>query len=472
MKTFPMFLKMEDRSVVIVGGGEQAAQKCRLMLKTEARIIVAADELEQELSALHRQGRIDWHRDAIAPSLFDDTALVFVATGCPGADAAIHALAKCAGAVVNVVDAPHLCDAITPSIVDRDPVVVAIGTEGTAPVLARQIKTRVEETLEPRLGDLAALAGRLRDAVAQHVPQPSRRAFWRWVFSGKPREVHGRGAEREAAEIIKHAIADGGRISGDQPGAVSLVGAGAGKRDLITMRGVQRLQEADIIYYDRLLDPKVLEYARRDAERVCVGKAPGAQAWPQDKINGLLVSAAKQGKRVVRLKCGDPGIFARGQEEAEALGQAGISFEIVPGVTAACVAAASAGGFLTERDRTDTLVLATGMGRDGTAPTDCAEHLHRGTTLALYMSVHAAPEIRQRLLAKGCSADLRVKIVANADRPEMRIVETTLGELDKAASEIDNPAIIFVRNEKAAEMPHWTPRTLRLPPREAVQIAV
>ncbi len=450
MKTFPMFLKMEGRSVVIVGGGEQAAQKCRLMLKTEARIIIAADELEDELRALHRQGRIDWYEGAIAPALFEDMALVFVATGCPGTDVAIHSLAKCAGAVVNVVDAPHLCDAITPSIVDRDPVVVAIGTEGTAPVLARQIKTRIEATLESRLGDLAALAGRLRDTVAQHVPRPSRRAFWRWVFSGKPREVHGRGAEREAAEIIKHAIADGGSVSNEQPGAVSLVGAGAGKRDLITMRGVQRLQEADTIFYDRLIDPEVLEYARRDAERVCVGKAPGTQAWPQDRINGLLVSAAKQGKRVVRLKCGDPGIFARGQEEAEALDHAGISFEIVPGVTAACVAAASAGGFLTERDRTDTLVLATGMGRDGAAPTDCAEHLHSGTTLALYMSVNSAADVQRRLLSKGCRSDLEVKVVASADRPEMRIVETTLGKLDKVAATIENPAIIFIRNNKTA----------------------
>ena len=166
MKTFPMFLRMTGRKVVIAGGGEQAAQKCRLILKTEARIVVLAPELDPELRALHHAGRIDWETGAITALSFSDTALVFVATGCPGVDAALHDLAKIAGATVNVVDQPDLCDAITPSIVDRDPVVVAIGTEGTAPVLARQIKTRLEQSLEPRLGEMAALAGRLRGLAA------------------------------------------------------------------------------------------------------------------------------------------------------------------------------------------------------------------------------------------------------------------------------------------------------------------
>lgn len=451
MKTFPMFLTMENRRVVIVGGGEQAAQKCRLMLKTEARITVAALDLEEELAALARTGRIDWHEGSIAPSLFAETALVFVATGCKGADAAIHALAKAAGALVNVVDAPELCDAITPSLVDRDPVVVAIGTEGTAPVLARQIKTKVEEMLEPRLGDLAALAGRLRGAVAMRVPQSARRGFWRWVFSDAPRQAHARGAEREAAEAIKRAIAQGQAPAQDKSGSVALVGAGAGARDLITLRGVQRLQEADIIFHDRLIDDGVLEYARRDAERVFVGKAPGAHPWPQDRINSLLVSAARQGKRVVRLKCGDPGIFARGAEEAEALDAAGIPVEIVPGVTAACVAAASAGTFLTERKRTDTLILSTGACRKGDRLPDYSDLLRKGTTLALYMAVSSAPRIAGDLMASGCPAELPVEIISEAATPRERIERCTLSTLPQRMQDakIANPAMIIVHYPKS-----------------------
>ena len=451
MKTFPMFLRMEDRRVVIVGGGEQAAQKCRLMLKTEARIVVAADALEPELAGLAAEGRIDWHRARIEAALFEETALVFLASGCPGLDAALHAVAKAAGAVVNVVDAPDLCDAITPSIVDRDPVVVAIGTEGTAPLLARQIKTRVEEMLEPRLGDLAALGGRLREAVAQQVPRSKRRDFWRWVFSGEPRQTHARGGEREAAMLIKQAIADGG-APGVAKGTVSLVGAGAGSRDLITLRGVQRLQEADIIFYDRLIDPDILEYARRDAERVLVGKAPGAHPWPQDRINGVMVAAAKRGQRVVRLKCGDPGIFARGREEADALDAAGLDYEIVPGVTAASVAAASTKGFLTERGATDTLVLSTGACREGDALPDWAATLTPGTTLALYMSVGCAAQIQEHLLRAGRCASTPVEIVGNADRPGEKVVAATLGTLAEsiAAHGIGNPAIITIRHGKTA----------------------
>lgn len=447
MKTFPMFLRMEDRRVVIVGGGEQAAQKCRLMLKTEARIVVAAPSLDEELAALAHQGRIEWHAGAVTPALFADTALVFIATGCAGADAALHGLAREAGATVNVVDAPDLCDALTPSIVDRDPVVVAIGTEGTAPVLARQIKTRVEEILEPRLGDLASLAGRLRDAVARRVPREKRRAFWRWVFSASPRQSHARGAERQTAQAIKQAIEQGAAPETREGGFVSLVGAGPGSRDLITLRGVQRLQEADIIFYDRLVDPDVLEYARRDAERVYVGKVPGAHVWPQERINSVLVAAARRGQRVVRLKCGDPGIFARGREEVNALEEAGLPFEIVPGVTAACAASAAAGSFLTERGSTDTLVLSTGTSRVGASSPDWAAHLREGTTLALYMPVCSVGEIQRNLLKAGMSSHLPVEIVASAATPRERIVRCELGTLSTSVAKhrIESPAMILIR---------------------------
>lgn len=420
MKTFPMFLQMAGRRVVIVGGGEQAAQKTRLMLKTEAAITVISDVVDDELADLAAAGRVTQQRCGIVAQDFADTALVFVATGCPGADGALHALAKAAGATVNVVDQPALCDAITPSIVDRDPVVVAIGTEGTAPVLARQIKTQVEQMLEPELGALASLAGRLRASAAQHLGPRARRDLWRWVFGDAPRHTHARGAQRETAQMIKQAIATG-EFGHESGGSVALVGAGPGAKDLITLRGVQRLQEADVIYYDRLVDPEILELARRDAERVYVGKRPGCHSWPQEKITQTIVAAAKGGARVVRLKCGDPGIFARGLEEIEALRAADIPVEIVPGVTAASGVAAASGQTLTERDEIDTLVLTTGHVSDGCAVPDVLQAIAPGTCVALYMAVRAAPRISAYLAAHHAPGDIDVTIVAHA-QTEAQIV--------------------------------------------------
>ncbi|WP_298359967.1 siroheme synthase CysG [uncultured Litoreibacter sp.] len=415
MKTFPMFLQLAGRRVVIMGGGEQAAQKARLILKTDAEISVWAPVLDPELSGLAAEGRITHHKGPVTPDSFAESALSFIATGCPGLDMALHALAKEAGALVNVVDQPQLCDAITPSIVDRDPVVVAIGTEGTAPVLARQIKTKVEGILEPRLGDLAALAGRMRGAAAARLNPRARRDLWRWVFNGRPRQTFTNGAERQAAKLIKSAI-ETGEFGATKGGSVSLVGAGPGAKDLLTMRGVQRLQEADVIYYDRLLDAEVLELARRDAERIYVGKAPGCHSWPQEKITQTLVTAARNGRRVVRLKCGDPGVFGRCAEEVDALKANNIPFEIVPGVTAACAAAASLGESLTERGKIDTLVLTTGHRQDGYALPAPISNIRPGTCVALYMAVGAAPRIVAHLKANHPDAAFHVDVVAKAQR--------------------------------------------------------
>ena len=450
MKTFPMFLKMVGRDVVIVGGGEQAAQKARLMLKTEARLILLAPVLDEELQALVDTGRAVHDTGAIGPAHFANAALVFIATGCPGLDAAVHALAKAAGAVVNVVDQPALCDALTPSIVDRDPVVVAIGTEGAAPVLARQIKTRIETMLEPRLGEFASLAGRMRDAVAQRVPREGRRAFWRWAFSETPRRMHAAGAERDAARALKDAIAGGGAPDADALGVISLVGAGPGSADLLTMRAVQRLQEADIIFYDRLVDPAVLELARRDAERVYVGKAVGACAWPQERIDAIIVAAAKQGKRVVRLKSGDPCVFGRASEELAAARAAGLTVEIVPGVTAATAAAASIGQSLTERGQTDRLVFATGTCRDGDEAPDWGRILTPGTALALYMGVRKAAEIQHSLLESGLPPESIVEIISAASTVNERHVSARIDALAETIEieKIPSPSILLVRRPK------------------------
>lgn len=449
MKTFPMFIQMEGRRVVIIGGGEQAAQKTRLMLKTEAHIIVHSDCLDDELAALAAAGRITHQRGTIHADDLRNVALVFIATGCRGADMALHALAKTAGASVNVVDQPALCDMITPSIVDRDPVVVAIGTEGTAPVLARQIKTQIEQMLEPNLGDLASLAGRLRASAAARLGPRARRDLWRWVFGDAPRRTHASGAAREAAQMIKKAITTGD-FDQQTGGSVALVGAGPGAKDLITLRGVQRLQEADVIYYDRLVDPEILELARRDAERIYVGKRPGCHSWPQEKITQTVVTAARNGARVVRLKCGDPGIFARSMEEMDAIRAAGIPLEIVPGVTAACGAAAASGQTLTERDTIDTVILTTGHLTNGCAVPDAVKNLVPGSCLGLYMSVSTAPQISAYLATRHDASDIVVTIVAHAQSARQTIATCDITTLATTLEQhgITDTAMLFLKLRK------------------------
>ena len=451
MKSFPMFIRTTGRRVVIVGDGEQAAQKARLVLKTDADIVLAASEPEVELKDLITKGRAHWHQGSITPALFEGAAMGFVATGCPGLDASIHTLAQEAGCPVNVVDQPDLCDLTTPSLVDRDPVVVAIGTEGTAPVLARQIKTNVEEVLSPDLGGLAALAGRLRGAVAHHVARDKRRAFWAWVFAEGPRAAWDRGSEAEATRDIKDAIAAGSAPTSSQEGIVSLIGAGPGAKDLLTLRAVARLQEADIIYYDRLVDAEVLELARRDAERVYVGKVVGASAWPQARINTLIVKEARKGRNVVRLKSGDPGIFGRAGEEIAAAHAAGVTVEIVPGVTAACAAGASAGISLTERGVTDTLVLATATGAHGGVLPDSVRFSGPGTSTAFYMAMRQSGAIQHALLGRGLPECAPVTLAINVSKPDEKVLTCTAGTLEEtvAAHDITGCAIILVTWPKA-----------------------
>lgn len=329
MKTFPMFLKMAERHVVIAGGGEQAAQKARLILKTEARITLLAKELDPELTDLVETGRATQDTGPVGTASFQGAALVFIATGCVATDVCLHALARAAGAVVNVVDQPDLCDAYTPSIVDRDPVVVAIGTEGNAPVLGRQIKTQVEQLLEPRLGDFARLAGRLRDSVARHVRAEKRRDFWRWMFAGEPRQLHARGSDHRAARLLKEAVAEGRAPDAHIGGALSLLEAGAGAPDLLTLRAVQRLQEADVIYISPGIAPEILEYARRDAERVWMNHCEAPRA---DGLSNVVAADARNGRVVVQLVAET--VTLAQENGLLQLAEEGVHAEIVAGIAA------------------------------------------------------------------------------------------------------------------------------------------
>ncbi|MEM6565027.1 MAG: siroheme synthase CysG [Pseudomonadota bacterium] len=445
MKAFPMFIKTTGRRVVIVGGGEQAAQKARLMLKTDCDLVLVAEALDDELRDLVDDGRAQ-HEPCLAAQVFQGAVMVFVGTGCPGFDAAAHDIAKAAGCLVNVVDQPTLCDITTPALVDRDPIVVAIGSEGTSPVLTREIKTRLEQMLPQNLGGLAALAGRLRAGVSQRVARSQRRALWAWVFKSEPRDLWVRGQERDAARAIKSAIAKGGPPKLQTAGSLALVGAGPGARDLMTLRAVERLQEADVIFYDRLVDDGVLELARRDAERVFVGKVVGAHAWSQDRINRLIIAEALKGKHVVRLKSGDPGIFGRANEEADAARQAGVSVEIVPGVTAACAAGAALGRSLTERGVSNTLVLTTGTGRAEDPEPDCTRHAGPGSTTVFYMSVGQAARVSEALIRQGLPSNARVDIAVDVSKPQQRLLHCAVAELDQAIRRngVEGGAVLMV----------------------------
>lgn len=330
MKTFPMFVKMENRRVVVFGGGEQAAQKVRLILKTVAEILVVSPNLIPELTELEAQGRIIHQTGEITPGLLQNTALAFAASGCPQSDAKFADLARAQGILVNVVDAPDLCDAFTPSIVDRDPVVVAIGTEGTAPVLARHIKTRIEAILEPDIGALAAFAGKMRGKVAQNIPEQARRDFWVWVFEGLPRKLHRANKTDAAQEAIRSAISS---PVNQNTASISLITVPASDADLMTLRAVQRLQNADVIICDLDIDPAILELARRDAKRVYIAtRDPGSSLptqWSIERTNRMISREAQSGKTVVQLTKSDISAISVGLRKLDKNAQ----IELIPGVT-------------------------------------------------------------------------------------------------------------------------------------------
>ena len=307
MRSFPMFIKTTGRTIVVVGSGEQAAQKCRLLLKSDADILLLGSNPEDELAVLIKQGRIHHRDEAITPASFAGATIGLIATGSPATDVAIHAIAKSAGLLVNVVDRPELCDLTTPSIVDRDPVVVAIGTEGNAPVLGRRIKTQIEQMLDPNLGRFAASAGRLRDMVTRYVPRDQRRGFWRDVFTGPIWQTFKRGAEREAITSLKQKIL--GQHQEAQTAQVTVIDTSAGAADLMSLRAVERLQDADEIFYESPADDPVLELARRDAERHLMGGAGHDVPWPAKICVVFIKRAAKPGQHVVWLKdCSEPSV--------------------------------------------------------------------------------------------------------------------------------------------------------------------
>jgi uroporphyrin-III C-methyltransferase / precorrin-2 dehydrogenase / sirohydrochlorin ferrochelatase len=444
MRYFPVFADLNGADVLVVGGGEQAAQKVRLLRKTGARIIVVAEAVCEELAALARQGAIDLVRRGFRANDARGRRLVYVATGDRALDAAAARAATARGVPVNVVDGPDLSTFITPAIVDRSPVTVAIGTEGAAPVLARDIRARVEALLPANLGTLAARAQELRQRVTDAVTDPrARRRLWERLLQGGFGHAVLSGAEPIAERILADELEAGKR---QHAGRVALIGCGPGDPDLLTLKALQRLQEADVLVIDRLVDPRIVDYARRDAERIFVGKDPHGASTPQAEIDRILVREAQAGKIVARLKGGDPFIFGRAAEEMAALQRAGIPVEVVPGVTAAHACAARIGLPVTLREHVRQFTVVTGATADGLPDLDWAALAAPGAACAIYMGVGNAPLIRRNLLAAGVDPQTPVVLVENGTRDDERAAATTLRELADCVSQLGfvGPAIIFV----------------------------
>jgi uroporphyrin-III C-methyltransferase/precorrin-2 dehydrogenase/sirohydrochlorin ferrochelatase len=442
MRFFPVFLDLNHQPVLVIGGGEQAAQKIRLLVKTKARIRVLASDPCDEIAAL--AGVITIERRQLTARDLAGVRLAYVALEDDVEAARAVAMARAAGVPVNAVDRQELCDFITPAIVDRDPLVIAIGTEGAAPVLARQLKARLEAMLPARLGGLVRWAASLRERAASSVARGlARRRFWDGFFDGPVARAYLAGAHDEAARLVERELAHGGpRLTG----RVSLVGAGPGDPDLLTFKAMRALQEADVIVADRLVSSEILERARRDAERILVGKTPGRPSPSQAEINAILLREARSGKHVVRLKGGDPFVFGRGGEELATLHAAGIAVEVVPGISAAMGCAAAIGLPLTERDERRSLTLLTGHASDGLAEHDWAALARPGQMLAIYMGVGAAGHIQARLLAAGMDPETLVTMVENGTLPAQKLALTSIGQLTEGIIDaaIKGPAMILV----------------------------
>jgi uroporphyrin-III C-methyltransferase / precorrin-2 dehydrogenase / sirohydrochlorin ferrochelatase len=450
MRSFPVFLNFDRKPPLVVGSGVLAAAKVRLLLKRAPRVDVAApaEALVPELAALLAAELVA----LLAPSPGIDQLrgrpLVISATQDDAEDKRVAAIGRALGVPVNVPDRPELSSFALPAIVDRGEVTLAIGTSGSAPVLAQRLRAWLEHELHPRLDALARLAAEFRGRVAERLPAgPARRHFWERVFDGEAARAALAGDETEARRLLDRAIADA--AAGPARGRVLLVGAGPGDPELLTLKAVRALKSADVILYDRLVGEGVLDYARREAEMIPVGKSKGEASVPQARINALLIAHAHAGKTVLRLKGGDPFIFGRGGEELDALRAAGIDVEVVPGITAAIAAAASVQIALTHRDISHSVTFVSGHEAGGEEPSfahlDLAALAGGTNTLVVYMGVSTAGLVAAKLLAAGWRASCPVLAVENVSRPSERRIATTLAELaaDPARVGLNSPAVLL-----------------------------
>jgi len=434
MNQFPIFLSLAGTAPLVVGGGELAAVKARLLLKRARLVEVASDRPSPQLTALINEGRVKLVSPRVDPAMLTGRPLVISASGDAAEDRRVSELARALGIPVNVPDRPELCSFSLPAIVDRGEVTVAIGTSGAAPVLATRLRAMLERELHPRLGDLAGIAREFRDQVAARLPPGARRrAFWERVFGGPAADAVYRGDDAEARRLMALELSGTSARATANAGRVILVGAGPGDPDLLTLKAVRALKSADVILIDNLVGRGVLEHARREAEIIDVGKERNRHSKSQAEINALLVHHARLGRTVVRLKGGDPFIFGRGGEEVDQLRASGIALEVVPGITAATAAAASLQIPLTHRDvaRAVTFISghAAGDGQPDFSHIDFRALKAGGNTLAVYMGVATAGALARALIAADWPPATPVIWVERASSPRERRIAATLDVL-------------------------------------------
>ncbi len=443
LTTFPAFFRVAGKTVAVFGNGDEAYAKARLLRNTEARIVAFGAEPEDAYRAYMAEQGIAHVAAEFSPSQVKGMTLVFAATGDALLDREIVSAARAERIPANAVDQPEYCDFITPALVNRAPVAVAIGTEGAGPVLAQMIRAQVDQLLSPSLGRLAGLANQYRRAVDVLLPKgAARRIFWRRFFSGVVADAVAQDklsdARRAATRLLRQA---------EKPeGHIWLVGAGPGAEDLLTLRAQRVMMEADVIVFDALVPQEIVDMARRDAERISVGKRKGCHSKKQEEISQLLVDLGRGGKRVVRLKSGDPLVYGRAMEEMAALREAGISYEIVPGITSAFAAAADFELPLTLRGVASSLIFTTGHDLAGDVLPDWASLAVSGATVAVYMGRSVAASVASRLIKAGLAEETTVAVIENASRHDRRLLHGTLKDLPdlEHRDELTGPVMVII----------------------------
>lgn len=445
MNYFPLFIKLKDQPCLVVGAGEIAARKIELLGRTGAQITVVAEHVSEQVSAMQSRFNLKIRQQRFVEDDVTGMRLVISATNDRATNEQIAATADKHNIPVNVVDNPDLCSFIFPAIVDRSPLIAAISSGGVSPVLARILRAKIESTIPAAYGRLGQFAEDFRLLVKQTIKEPPlRRIFWENMLQGRVAELVFAGKIQEAETELKASLDHASKTA--NKGEVYLIGAGPGDPDLLTFRALRLMQQADVIVYDRLVSDGVLEMARRDAEKIYVGKQRSNHSLPQESINELLAQLALSGKRVARLKGGDPFIFGRGGEEIETLMQQGIDFQVVPGITAAAGCASYAGIPLTHRDHAQSCTFVTGHLKDGSINLNWKQLAAPNQTIVIYMGLVGLQCICQALINNGCPADHPIAIVQQGTTPQQRVLTGTLADMPQRVEheQIKPPTLIIV----------------------------
>ena len=444
MDIFPISLKLQQQPCLIVGGGHIAYRKAVLLAKAGAVIHVIAPEIEANLLEIVKACQGQYVQSPFSPDIpLRNYRLVIAATNDKATNIQVFEACEAEKILVNSVDDPPHCRFMVPAIIDRSPLVVSIATNGTSPVLSRQIRTQLEASIPHGMGKLADFSGKWRTAVKAKIENPDeRRIFWEDLYASPLKEQVFNDNIAEANRLIEQALIEWKKPKGE----VYLVGAGPGDPELLTLKALRLMQQADVIIYDRLVSPPILDLCRRDAEKIYVGKARSNHSVPQDGINALLVEYAAQGKRVCRLKGGDPFIFGRGGEEIQELFAAGVAFQVVPGITAASGCSAYAGIPLTHRDYAQSVRFLTGHLKEGSPELPWNELVYENQTLVLYMGLVGLEKICAQLIAHGQRPNMPVALISKGTTPDQKVVVGTLADIASKVTEhqIQAPTLTII----------------------------